>query len=244
MARLARSVVVGYPHAVGQRGFREQVVFQEDADYHRYLSWLRECAERYGLDIWAYCLMPNHGHFVCVPKTGDGLSRTFNTLHMKYAQYFHRKRGSNGQLWRGRFLSCPLDDPSVFEEVRFIETNPVRAELVEQAEDYPWSSARCHVIGEPDPLLIIGVDSDRALNKMAGVPMYRAIPRWRSYLAAGCDEGIVRRTRERLKTGRPAGDAEFVRTLEGIVGRRLGALPIGRPRKDRDPAAIGLRKSM
>ncbi|MBE3119505.1 MAG: transposase [Candidatus Atribacteria bacterium] len=231
MARLARSVLLGYPHAVSQRGNREQTVFEENADYRRYLGWLRECAERYGLDIWAYCLMSNHGHYVCVPRTADGLSRTFNTLHMKYAQYFHKKKGSSGRLWRGRFLSCPLDDPSVFEEVRFIETNPVRAGLVERAEDYPWSSARCHVIGEPDPVLIVGSDTGRALNRMAGVPMYRAIPGWRSYLAAGGDGEIVKRTRERLKTGRPAGDAEFVRKLEEIVGRRLGAMPRGRPRK-------------
>jgi len=87
------------------------------------------------------------------------------------------------------------------------------------------------VIGEPDPVLIVGSDAGRALNRMAGIPMYRAIPGWRSYLAVGGDEGIVTRTRERLKTGRPAGDAEFVRKLEEIVGRRLGALPRGRPRK-------------
>jgi hypothetical protein len=141
------------------------------------------------------------------------LARAFNALHMKYAQYFHKKNGSSGQLWKGRSWSCPLDAPSFFEEVRFIETNSVRAGLVEPAEDYPLSSARCHVIGEPDTVLIVGSDTGRALNRMAGVPMYRAIPGWRSYLAAGSDEEIVKRTRERLKTGHPAGDAEFVRKL-------------------------------
>ena len=232
MARLARSVAPGYPHAVSHRGNRKQTVFGEDADHHRYLGWLRECAERYGLDIWAYCQMSDHVHYVCVPKTEDALARSFNTVHMKYAQYFHRKNGSSGQLWKGRFQSCPLDDPSVFEEVRFIETTPVRAGLVEQAEDYPWSSAGSHITGEPDPVLIAGSDAGQTLNGMAGVPMFQAIPAWRSYLASGGDEGIVARTRERLKTGRPAGDAEFVRRLEGIMGRRLGALPRGRPRKD------------
>ena len=87
------------------------------------------------------------------------------------------------------------------------------------------------MIGDPDPVLIVGSDTGRALNRMAGVPMYRAIPEWRSYLAAGADEAIVKRTRERLKTGRPAGDAEFVRKLEEIAGRRLSAMPRGRPRK-------------
>ena len=107
----------------------------------------------------------------------------------------------------------------------------MRTGLVEQAEDYHWSSARCHVIGEPDPVLIVGSDTGRALNRMAVIPMCQAILGWRSYLAAGGNEVIVSRTRERLKTGRPAGDAEFVRKLEEIVGRRLGAMPRGRPRK-------------
>ena len=231
MARLARSVVIGYPHAVSQRANREQAVFEEDADYRRYLEWLQEYTACYGVDIWAYCLMPNHVHFVCVPKSETSLARAFNALHRRYAQHFNGKRDVCGRIWRGRFMSCVLDDPSVFEEVRFIETNPVRAGLAERAEDYPWSSARCHVLGEPDAVLVVGSDTGQALNRMAGVPQSRAIPGWRSYLAAMGDEGVVKRTRERLKTGRPAGDAEFVRKLEGIVGRRLGAMPRGRPRK-------------
>ena len=219
MARLARSVVLGYPHAVCQQANPEQTVFEEDADYHRYIGWLRECVERYGLDIWAYCLMSNHVHYICVPRTGAGLSRTFNTVHMKYAQYFHKKKGLNGQLWKGRFRSCPLDDPSVFEEVRFIENDPVRSGLVARAEEYPWSSARHHVLGEPDPVLrdacfLMGEVSD-----------------WRAYLTDRGDESVLNRTWHSLKTGRPSGDAGFVHALEEILGRKLGALPRGRPKK-------------
>ena len=137
MARLARSTLVGYPHQVTQRGNYDQKIFEEDADYRRYLEWLRDSSARYSTAIWAYCLMPNHVHYVCVPSSADGLSRTFNALHMRYAQHVHRKKGVTGHLWRGRFLSCILDNPSVFEEVRFIENNPVRMGLVERAEDYP-----------------------------------------------------------------------------------------------------------
>jgi len=231
MARLARCIVPGYPHHVVQRGNYEQNIFGSDDDYRYYLSLLKECADRYAIDIWAYCLMPNHVHVICLPKEDGGLARAFNTLHMRYAQYFNGKRSLKGHLWRARFMSCVLDESSAREEVRFVETNPVRLRLVEQAEDYPWSSARCHMIGGPDPVLIVGSDTGRALNRMAGVPMCREIPGWRSYLASGGEEAIVKRTRERLKTGRPAGDAEFVRTLEEIAGRRLGAMPRGRPRK-------------
>jgi len=219
MARLARSTVVGYPHQVTQRGNYEQTVFEEDADFRRYLAWLGECADRYSVEIWAYCLMRNHVHFICVPKAEDGLARAFNTLHMRYAQHIHGKKGLTGHLWKGRFLSCILDEKSVFEEVRYIENNPVRAGLVERAEDYPWSSARHHVFGVPDPVM-----NDACF-------LTSEVKDWRTYLADRGDEPVLRRTWQNLKTGRPSGEESFVRGLEEIVGRRLVALPRGRPRK-------------
>jgi putative transposase len=218
MARLARSTLIGYPHHVIQRGYRDQPVFEADADYRRYLDWLLEYTSRYEVDIWAYCLMPNHVHFICVPKADGALARTFNAMHMRYAHYFNGKRAVSGQLWRARFMSCVLDEPSVHEEIRFVETNPVRAGIVSLAGSYPWSSARSHVTGEPDPVLTDGPFLPRATD-------------WAAYLSSGGDEAVLRRVRERLKTGRPAGDTNFVRGLEEKLGRRLEALPRGRPRK-------------
>lgn len=223
MARLARATIIGYPHHVVQRGNYDQPVFESEADYRHYLSLLKECVARYAVDIWAYCLMPNHVHLICVPKAEEGLARAFNTVHMRYAQYFNGKRSLHGHLWRARFMSCALDDPSVREEVRFIENNPVRAHLIERAEDYSWSSARAHVTGESDPVL----------NK--GCFLTGDISDWRTYLESRGDEASIGRTRARLRTGRPAGDAEFMRDLERLVGRRLEALPRGRPRKTRMP---------
>ena len=221
MARLARSTIIGYPHHVVQRGNCDQPVFEEAADYRFYLAWLREYAARYDVDIWAYCLMPSHVHFICVPKAEEALARAFNTLHMRYAQYFNGKHAAHGHLWRARFMSCAIDDRSVREEVRFIENNPVRLGLAARPEDYPWSSAQSHATASPDPLLTDGCF------------LTTEIPDWRVYLEGRGEEAVLRRVRERLKTGRPAGDAEFVRKLEAIVGRRLEALPRGRPRKNR-----------
>jgi putative transposase len=220
MARLARSTIIGYPHQVTQRGNYGQRVFEEDADFVRYLAWAREYASRYSIDIWAYCLMPNHVHFVCVPKTTGALALGFNTLNMRYAQYFHKKKGVSGHLWKGRFLSCILDNLSVYEEVRFIENNPVRAGIAKRSEEYPWSSARSHVTGVFDPVLSDG-----------HCFLASEIPDWLGYLASGGNQDVITRVRARLKTGRPAGDSEFVHRLEAIVGRRLEALPRGRPRK-------------
>jgi putative transposase len=220
MSRLARSTIIGYPHQVTQRGNYGQNVFEEDADFSLYLRLLLEFSCRYSIEIWAYCLMRNHVHFVCVPQINRALSQGFNTLHMRYTQYFHGKKGLTGHLWNGRFQSCILDDQSVLEEVRFIENNPVRSSIVARAEDYPWSSARHHVLGEPDPLL-----------EKSGF-LKGEIKDWRAYLAARGDELILERTWRSLKTGRPAGDKGFILSLEGIMGKRLMALPRGRPRKN------------
>jgi putative transposase len=195
------------------------MIFEEDADFRRYLALSRECAVRFGIEVWAYCLMPNHVHFVCVPRTDRALARGFNTIHMRYAQYFHAKKGLTGHLWKGRFLSCMLDDRSVFEEVRFIENNPVRARLVERAEEYPWSSARPHILGKE-----YGLIESASFFK-------NDIDDWRSYLVGCGNDMILGRTWQCLKTGRPAGNSDWVHKLEAIIGRRLEALPRGRPRK-------------
>lgn len=219
MARLARLTLSGYPHQVTQRGNYGQRVFEEEADFRQYLTWVGEYAIRYSIDIWAYCLMPNHVHFVCVPKLDGALASGFNALHMRYAQYFHKKKGLTGHLWKGRFLSCLLDDPSVIEEIRFIETNPVRAGLVGRAEDYPWSSARDHVNGSASSLI------------SANCFVQNDVLDWREYLSQRGNQETLDKTRRCIRTGIPSGGDEFVKNLEWILGRRLRAQPRGRPRK-------------
>ena len=219
MSRIPRCTLIGFPHLVSQKGNYGQTVFEEPKDFQRYLDLLLICRERYSIETWAYCLMPNHVHFICIPKVDGALSRFFNSLHMRYAQYFLAKKSLAGHLWMGRFHSCILDERSVFEEVRYIENNPVRAGIVERAEMYPWSSARHHVLGENDPLV-----SDARFLKEENCD-------WISYLSSPSDELVLKRTWKSLKTGRPAGDTGWVHELEAIIGRRLLALQRGRPRK-------------
>jgi len=100
MPRLSCAIAIGYPHHITQRGNYRQTVFAEEGDYARYVELLAGFAPKHGLEIWAYCLMPNHVHFVGVPGRQESLARTFNTVHMQYAQYFNRKRNATGHLWR------------------------------------------------------------------------------------------------------------------------------------------------
>ncbi len=220
MSRIARIVAQGYPHHVTQRGNYRQPVFETDGDYRQYLEWLKKYSGKYALDLWAYCLMSNHVHFICVPNKEDSLSLTFNTLHMRYAQYVNRRRQASGHLWQGRFFSSILDERHVYAAIRYVENNPVRARLVNEAKDYRWSSAREH----------LGVNSDG--NITVNCFLTEEISDWAHYLDEKEDETILRDIRKETLAGRPCGDTVFIEKLEQKFGCRLQAIPRGRPKRN------------
>ena len=219
MPRISRAVAVGYPHHITQRGNYRQTIFKSDDDYNQYFQWLKKYSDKYLLNIGAYCLMSNHVHYVAVPMNEDSLSKTFNVLHMMYSRYFNQKNGGNGHLWQGRFFSCVLDEPHVYAAVRYVENNPVRAKMMDKPEDYRWSSSGAHVYKNANPVL------------SSGCYLTERIKDWRGYLNEKEDSVMSATIFQNSKTGRPCGDETFIGTIEGIVGRRLAALSVGRPRK-------------
>lgn len=221
MPRIARIIATGYPYHITQRGNYQQSVFETDDDYLQYLKWLKTYSDKYAVDIWAYCLMSNHVHYVCVPRKEDSLARTFNMLHMRYAQYINRRKQTSGHLWQGRFYSSILDERHTYAAVRYVENNPVRAGVVKKAEDYRWSSAREHIGGRAEG--IISVDCY----------LGDEIPDWKKYLRENEDEVVINNIRNAMM-GRPCGDVFFIEELEQRFARRLHALPHGRPRKGKD----------
>ena len=219
MPRAARIIARDYPYHVNQRGNYRQTVFESDTDYRQYLAWLKEYEEKYSLEIWAYCLMNNHVHFVCVPRKDDSLARTLNTLHMRYSQYYNRKKGITGHLWQGRFYSSILDERHLYAAIRYVENNPVRAGIVQAPEEYPWSSARGHC----------GVVSDSILSNTCH--LCDEIDDWSRYLSDAESPEIVERLRISALSGRPCGDEDFRKNIEELLGRSLSVRPRGRPRK-------------
>lgn len=213
MARLARVVVPDVPHHVTQRGNRSQPIFFADADRRAYLDLVgAACAER-GVACLAWCLMTNHVHLVLVPNDQDGLRGALAEAHRRYTRRVNAAKGWTGYLFQGRFASYPMDPAHLMVAVRYIELNPVRAGLVDRAEDWPWSSARAHVTGKGD-----GFTDLAALSGL-----YR---NWRAMLAHGLeagdmDEATVAAIESHLRTGRPIGDEAFVGRLEARVGRAL-----------------------
>lgn len=138
MARMARLVVPDHPHHVTQRGNRRQPVFFGDDDYRAYLDLLRDACDAAQTTVLAYCLMPNHVHFLMVPSHEDGLRSSIAEAHRRYTRRISFREGWRGHLWQGRFGSVVMDEAHLAAAAPYVECNPVRAGLCERASEWPW----------------------------------------------------------------------------------------------------------
>jgi putative transposase len=220
MPRTARVVIPGVPHHVIQRGNRRQKTFFQLFDYHSYLSIAAEEFAAAGVEVWAYCLMPNHVHLVATPATADGLAEAVGATHLRYTRRINRREGWTGFLWQGRFASFPMDEPHLMRCVRYVGLNPVRSGLVARALDWRWSSVRAHLQGAADPLLTPAPVAQRLGAEQAG------------FFDVDVDDEVRRAFRKAGAAGQPLGAAAWVRELEAATGRRLLPRPVGRPRRN------------
>jgi len=207
MARMARAVFSGVPHHVTQRGNRRQRVFFCDGDYRLYKSLVAQYCAKFEIEIWAYCLMPNHVHLVVVPRNGKLLAGAIGEAHRRYTRAINLRKNWRGYLWQGRFSSFAMDEFHLQSAVRYVELNPVKGGLVNAAEQWQWSSARAHLCGTDDQMVKVA-------------PMLERVGSWPEYLASGTDshdEELALHER----TGRPLGDESFIERLEKLAGRRL-----------------------
>ncbi len=162
MPRIARVTVPGVPHHITQRGNRRQKTFFNNKDYAVYIDLMAEWCNRFGVEVWAYCLMPNHVHLIAVPDTEDCLAKAIGEAHRRYTRHINFRKGWRGHLWQGRFASYPMDEVYLMVAARYIELNPVKARLVSKPELWKYSSAASHVYGEEDKLL----SQTSSLNEM------------------------------------------------------------------------------
>jgi putative transposase len=211
---MARLVVPGYPHHLTQRGNRRQRTFFEEADYLAYIELISDLKGKAGIDVWAYCLMPNHVHFVVVPQHKHSLAKLFGVAHHRYARQVNASHGWLGHLWQERFHSFVMDEAHLLAAVRYVELNPVRAGLCVRPEDWRWSSANAHLHCAPDKLVDIAAMRERVSD-------------WRRYLWEHETPDSLAFVRRHTRSGRPAGDKRFIEQLEWLTGRRLQRLKSG-----------------
>ncbi len=220
MPRSARVVIPGYLYHITQRGNYKQNIFEEDRDCVIYLKLIQEYSKKYAVEMYAYCLMDNHVHFIAKPKREESLARTFCVAHQRYSHYFHKKRGIRGHLWQERFYSCILHGSHLKHAIRYVENNPVRARLVGQAWDYHWSSAKAH-LGQIYKII-----------ELSDMREYIDFSSWREYLQEKENDEELKQIRKMTLKNSVLGPVEFIERVEKLLKREILSNPRGRPREN------------
>lgn len=225
MPRRPRLALPNVPLHIIQRGNNRQVCFYAEEDYRFYLDWLREYADKTGCHVHAYVLMTNHVHLLLSAERPESPGALMKALGQRYVQYINRTYRRSGTLWEGRFRSClTQEDSYLLACQRYIELNPVRADMVEHPAEYRWSSYRGNAQGEPDTLLKPhSLYHALGLDKASRAAAYRELFRYE--LEPGLVDEIRRATNGNYALGNPA----FVAQVSVSLGRRVTPGKSGRP---------------
>lgn len=153
MPRIPRGQLAGHAYHVLNRGNGGAVVFHKDSDYIAFLELLHAAKARHPVRILGFCLMSNHFHLVVQPATPTALSSFMQWWMTSHVRRYHRHYHSTGHVWQGRFKSFPIQqDDHLLTVLRYVLRNPVRARLVEQTTQWPWSSLHHPTLVDPLPV--------------------------------------------------------------------------------------------
>jgi len=236
MARLPRLTLPGYPHHIIQRGNNRQAVFSSAADHQMLLRLLDESARKFGVALHAYVLMDNHFHLLATPSTVDGLPQMMQAAGRRYVRYFNDSQGRSGTLWEGRYRATVIEaERYLLACMAYIDLNPVRAGLVGEARDYPWSSHGHYA----------GLRVDSLLTPHPLVWALGNTPFAREAAYAGLVRAGITAEQQDLLTrsalsGWALGGSDFLADLQKRTERRVTKNQAGRPaatREEKTPAA-------
>lgn len=225
MARLPRLTLPAHPHHVIQRGNNRQPIFASTADHDTLLSLIAENALKFKVALHAYVLMGNHFHLLATPDTADGLPQMMQAVGRRYVRYFNDKQQRSGTLWEGRYRSTLIQtERYLLACMAYIDLNPVRAGMVAEATDYPWSSHN-HYVGKRHDKLI----TPHALVwGMGNTPFAREVA-YAELVHRGLTADQQQALTASALSGWALGDGEFVANLQKQTERRLIKAQAGRP---------------
>ncbi|MCH2189833.1 MAG: transposase [Gammaproteobacteria bacterium] len=184
MARALRLEYAGAVYHVTSRGDRREDIYEDDRDRLKFLDLFAEVCDRYNWECHCYCLMSNHYHLVVEAPDGN-LSQGMRQLNGVYAQMFNKRHNRVGHVFQGRYKAILVEKEAYLLELsRYVVLNPVRAKMVDQAKQWPWSSYRASVNEAQKPIYL---NTDWVLSHF-GSDTEKAIERYKEFVCAGIDK--------------------------------------------------------
>ena len=228
MPRRSRLVVSKIPLHIIQRGNNRQACFYSDDDYLFYLECLLEYSQKTNCMIHGYVLMTNHVHLLLTPRDKESVGQLMKRLGQRYVQYVNRTYQRSGTLWEGRFRSCiAQEDNYLLHCLRYIELNPVRAEMVVHPADYRWSSYRTNAQGDRNKLIKPHfIYEELGLTETARQASYRELFRY------SLEPSLVDEIRKATNGNFVLGNDRFKEEISKTLGRRVQPGKAGRPVKN------------
>jgi len=222
MARRSRVTPGGLVYHVLNRSVGKMVLFRHESDFEAFERIIHEAHERHPIRILCYCVMSNHWHFVVWPQEDGQVTRFFRWLAHTHAMRWrvsHRTVGY-GHLYQGRFKSFPVErDEHLLTLCRYVERNPLAAEMVKRAEQWRWSSlwVRCHGNAKQKSIL-------------SAWPLDR--PRqWTEHVNRPLNGGELEAVKTSLVRGQPLGSVDWVQKIAARLSLEHTMRPEGRPKK-------------
>lgn len=228
MPRTARIVLPNHPHHINQRGHNRQVVFANDGDCLYYLENIRDWKKNLGCKIYAYCLMTNHIHLIVYPGNKvENLALLIKRVSGRQTRYVNKLEGRSGTLWEGRYKSSPIKyDEYLLACCRYVELNPVRAGIVDDPENYKWSSYKYKVGIER----LDWLDVDPYYKNLGRTDKERE-ERYKKFVKGSIPQGEWELIREAAQRGQLTGSNRFIEEVAKKIGRQIERRGQGRPKK-------------
>lgn len=231
MARLPRFVLPGHPQHIIIRGNNREAVFNADEDYRFFLDKLCDAAKKHQCEIHAYVLMTNHIHLLATPHAENGISKMMQMLGRYYVQYYNYTNKRSGTLWEGRYKASLIDSEAyALLCYRYIELNPVRADMVKHPSEYPWSSYRANALGVAD-VLTPNLITPHQMYYALGQDELTRQARYRDLFIGQIDEISLSQMREATNKAWVLGSDHFKQKIAVQLNRRTDKLGKGGDRK-------------
>ena len=216
MPRTAREIAGGICYHVINRGNAKACVYHSDRDYESFVVLMERACNRTPMRVLAYCLMPNHFHFVLWPHGDADLSRWMHWLLTTHVRHHHVRYETTGRVWQDRFKAFPIQqDEHLLTVLRYVERNPLRAGLVMRAEDWSWSSLK---------------QTGTASHFVNAGPLRRPTD-WLSYVNRPQTATEVDAMRLCVRRSAPFGQDTWVRRTATRLGLESSLRPRGRPKR-------------